>query len=126
MKTIEEAAKERADKFCPVVVPETEISCLVEDLNLWAKNDFKAGAEFIQSKMAAEKEMVRSFVALLLLNIDEFTPKDSMIKHSNSYIKLNEYVGGIEIIVCEKCGNVMRNITDHIKRCPKCANTQIV
>ena len=125
-KLIEDAAQERADRLASVVVSEVEIPCLIEDLNLWAKEDFKAGAEFMQNKLSAEKEMVKSFISLLLTNIDEFTSKDSVIRHSNSYTRLNEYVGGVEIIVCEKCGNVMRNITDHIKRCPKCANTQII
>lgn len=126
MKSIEDAAQERADKLARVVVAGTEIPCLIEDLNLWAKEDFKAGADFMQNKLSEEIEMVKSFISLLLINIDEFTSKDSMIRYSHSYKKLNEYVGGVEIIVCEKCGNAMRNITDHIKRCPKCANTQII
>ena len=81
MKSIEDAAQERADKLARVVVAGTEIPCLIEDLNLWAKEDFKAGADFMQNKLSEEIEMVKSFISLLLINIDEFTSKDSMIRY---------------------------------------------
>ena len=43
MKTLEQAAQQRANKFSEVIVEGTEIPCLIEDLNLWAKEDFKKG-----------------------------------------------------------------------------------
>lgn len=48
MKTIEQAAKEYADFGAPVYVADTEITHTVEDLNMFAQVDFKAGVEFAQ------------------------------------------------------------------------------
>jgi len=48
MKTIEQYCQEYADKFSKVVVNGTEITNTIEDLNSFAKEDFRSGIEFAQ------------------------------------------------------------------------------
>ena len=80
METIEEASIERANKFAEVIVKDTEIPCMIEDLNLWAKEDFKAGVEFAQKwnlitelpPIEEENDMMKISPVLLIKEIKDF------------------------------------------------------
>ena len=71
MKNLEEAAQERANRFSEVIVEGTEIPCLIEDLNLWAKVDFKAGFEFAQKWFPAKGVLIPKNT-ILLCKVDDY------------------------------------------------------
>lgn len=57
MKSIEQGAQEYADKKAKVYVSDTLIENTINDLNLFAKTDFKAGAEFAQQWISIKDEL---------------------------------------------------------------------
>lgn len=71
MQTLEQAAQKRANKFSEVIVEGTEIPCLIEDLNLWAKEDFKKGFEFA-NKWYSSKRKDTPVNKILLCKVEDF------------------------------------------------------
>jgi len=71
MQTLEQAAQKRANKFSEIIVEGTEIPCLIEDLNLWAKEDFKKGYEFA-NKWYCSKRKDTPVNIFLLCKVEDF------------------------------------------------------
>lgn len=57
MINLEQAAQEYADKKAKVFVSDTLIENTINDLNLFAKTDFKAGVEFAQQWISVKDKL---------------------------------------------------------------------
>ena len=57
MESLDEIAKEYAQKVAGVVAPETLITYTIEELNEFSKIDFKAGFEYAQHWIPVEEEL---------------------------------------------------------------------
>lgn len=96
MKSLDEIAKEYAQKVAGVVVPETLITYTIEELNEFSKIDFKAGVEFAQKFIPMSEELPPHNTKILV--------KDS-ISESVSY---GQFSQDLEWFHCHKSTNVLR------------------
>ena len=96
MESLDEIAKEYAQKVAGVVVPETLITYTIEELNEFSKIDFKAGVEYAQRFIPFTEKMPNPHQKILV--------KDS-ISESVSY---GQFSQDLEWFHCHKSTNVLR------------------
>ena len=93
MKTIEEAASEYADRFYKVIVEGTEIMSTIEELNMFARNDFKAGVEFAQRWIPVDEELPEEGEVVYIIVEHRISDKFVQKRYSIGTCKINAFTG---------------------------------